>query len=508
MMFYASFLEGFRLLNVEIFIAISTLALLLFGACYSTSTLKKYPLLIESVASVSLLALSCAFLLTGALPWVKHEHAFSKAFTVDSFTVSFKIIVLLGTLSSLAIATTYLKGKTLQAFEHVTLLLFATLGTLLIISSLDFITLYLSVEIQSLCFYVLAASKRRSEFSIEAGLKYFLLGAFSSTLLIIGISLVYCASGSFNFEIVSHASHQLSIESEGLLIAALKLRLLQLGTFFIAISILFKLHAIPFGVWAPDVYEGTPSAFTALFTIAPKVAFIGVFVKLLCLSFWDLFASLKCLLLFCSLLSLLIGALGSLAQRKVKRLLVYSSMSHVGFILTGLLVGSQCGIVGATLYVFIYAAISTHAFALLLSCTENEGLHSIKYTKDLSFLSQRNKALALSSSVLFISMIGLPPFIGFVGKFAVFQSAMLDTSLLPFVLLALISSVLTCFYYLRLIKIVHFSTLNARTALTLQAVGREKATLLGITFCFLLFGFWSPESLISWVETVVYLYFN
>ena len=494
MRFLDLFENSFHVLFPELFLAGVTTVLLLFGAICSTSKAHGYPLLLENVTCVALLSIVCAFFLTFHMPFFA-ELAFFKTFIVDEFTTALKCMILLSAASSLLMSTEYLKTTAINAFEYAILVLFSTISMLLMVSSYDLISMYLAIEMQSLCFYVLAAAKRQSEFSTEAGLKYFLLGAFSSGILLFGCSLVYGSTGTTNLEDIAQCLVGFSTTQEHVHVS-----LLHIGVFLLSIGFLFKLTAAPFHFWAPDVYEGAPTSVTAFFAIVPKIAILGMFLRLLFLSFYDIFASWKCLLLFCSVSSLLIGAFGAMAQKKIKRLLVYSSIGHVGFLLMGLCCGTVDGLQAVLLYLIIYTVMTVNVFAAVLSCTDHTGMHRMKYSQDLGLLAQTNGVLAFTLSCTLFSMSGIPPLAGFSGKFHLFQAVMMDALLLPLAVIGVLSSVLSCFYYIRLIKIMYFEQPSQKV--TYQAIDREKATLLGLTTFFIVFFFWFPESIVMWTKTI------
>ena len=389
------------------------------------------------------------------------------------------------------------------------------------ISSYDFISFYLTIEFQSLCFYVLAASKRNSEFSTEAGLKYFILGAFSSGILLFGFSIIYGFTGMTNFgelsllftglgdnlmnqsvmtgEQVSTLSigsalpfdgvemsneHANTISSNGIL----------LGILFVAVGFLFKLTAAPFHMWAPDVYEGSPTAITAFFSITPKIAIIAVFIRLFLYSFYDLIFPFQKILLFCSGASMIVGALAALSQHKIKRLLAYSSIGHIGYILLGFACATGEGIEALTIYLIIYVVMTINIFAIILSLRGVNKSASgdsvrIKYISDLAMLGSTNPILAFTLSCTLFSMAGIPPLAGFCSKFYIFFSA-LNASLYFFAFLGVITSVISCFYYIRLIKIMYFE--KRSNWIVYKPMAKEISILLGITLFFILFFFFYP----------------
>ena len=460
---------------------------------------------------------------------------FYNSLILDNFTYFFKFFLILSSFSAILLSLNYFKQEKLNSFEFLILLLFSTLSMLLMISSYDFISFYLTIEFQSLCFYVLAASKRNSEFSTEAGLKYFILGAFSSGLLLFGFSIIYGFTGMTNFgdlsllftglgdsmelakpnPLLSHTVDSLAARNEDLAIAGnFSLNGILLGMLFVAIGFLFKLTAAPFHMWAPDVYEGSPTAITAFFSITPKIAILAVFTRLFLCSFYDLIFPFQKILLFCSAASMIVGALAALSQHKIKRLLAYSSIGHIGYILLGLSCATAEGIEGFIVYLIVYVVMTINIFAILLSLEEVtvagiattlplNGLRAlldgpsahpdsnrIKYISDLAMLGKSNPILAFTLTCTLFSMAGIPPLAGFCSKFYIFFSA-LNASLYFFAFLGVVTSVISCFYYIRLIKIMYFE--KPSRWILYKAVSPEIAIILGITLFFTLFFFFYPS---------------
>jgi proton-translocating NADH-quinone oxidoreductase chain N len=447
---------------------------------------------------------------------------FYNSLILDNFTYFFKFFLILSSFSAILLSLNYFKQEKLNSFEFLILLLFSTLSMLLMISSYDFISFYLTIEFQSLCFYVLAASKRNSEFSTEAGLKYFILGAFSSGLLLFGFSIIYGFTGMTNFgdlSLLFTGLGELPVRESSPLIGStnsnggftvtgnFSLNGILLGMLFVAIGFLFKLTAAPFHMWAPDVYEGSPTAITAFFSITPKIAILAVFTRLFLCSFYDLIFPFQKILLFCSASSMIVGALAALSQHKIKRLLAYSSIGHIGYILLGLSCATAEGVEGFIVYLIVYVVMTINIFAILLSLEEvtvpgaaiDNALHPllavpasnrIKYISDLAMLGKSNPILAFTLTCTLFSMAGIPPLAGFCSKFYIFFSA-LNASLYFFAFLGVVTSVISCFYYIRLIKIMYFE--KPSRWIFYKAVSPEIAIILGITLFFILFFFFYPS---------------
>ena len=489
------FENDFYALFPELFLTCTTMLLLMFGVVWSTSKAEGYPILTHTIAWLSVWSLVCTFGLTIHSPFSVMV-SFYNTFVIDELTFLLKAMVLCSATAAMLMSMEYLKTSMLNIFEYSILVLLSTISMLLLISSYDFISMYLAIEMQSLCFYVLAASKRHSEFSTEAGLKYFLLGAFSSGVLLFGCSLVYGYTGLTNFEdIVKCLAGSALFQTHH--------SFLHLGMGLIMIGFLFKLTAAPFHFWAPDVYEGSPTSVTAFFAITPKIALLGVFLRLLLGSFYDLLFAWQYVLFFCSICSLFIGAFGAMAQKKIKRLLVYSSIGHVGYLLIGICCGTVEGLQAVLLYLILYIFMTVNVFTIVLSCIDHSKTFRLKYIQDLGLLGQTHPVLALTFSCTLFSMAGIPPLAGFCSKFYLFFAAM-GSSLYGLALFGVLSSVVSCFYYIRLIKIMYFE--QPSQLVTYGAIDHEKAILLGITTTVIVFFFLCPHSLFLWTYKVAYMF--
>nr|QGN73906.1 NADH dehydrogenase subunit 2 [prasinophyte sp. MBIC10622] len=469
----------------EVFLITSAIILLMYGVIWSTSQAHGYPILITNVGWLSLFVLSVAGLLVLHNP-ITTMVVLYNSLVVDQFSTLLKVVVLLSAFCSICISFEYFADERINAFEYIVLLLLSTCSMLLMVSSYDLISMYLAIEFQSLCFYVIAASKRTSEFSTEAGLKYFVLGAFSSGILLFGCSLLYGFTGVTNFEdlakIFTGYAELPMLTSSGILIALI----------FLAVGFLFKITAAPFHMWAPDVYEGAPTCVTAFFAITPKVAVLGMFLRLFFSSFYDLMGPWQKIIVLCSLASMIVGALGAISQTKIKRLLAYSSIGHVGYLLIGFACGSVEGVQALLLYLIIYVIMTVNMFSAVLSLrTQGEGLR-VKYLSDLSGLSRSNPILAFTLTMTLFSMAGIPPLAGFCSKFYVFFAA-LGSSMYVLAVVGVLTSVLSCFYYIRLVKVMYFET--PHVWVSYAPMDKEKAVLLGLTLFFTMFFFVYPSPL-------------
>ena len=418
---------------------------------------------------------------------------------LDSFGYYCKLVLLVSTASTLLMSLQYFQtNHTYSAcFECIVLILLSTCSMLLMISAYDLIAIYLAIELQSLCFYVIAASKRTSEFSTEAGLKYFVLGAFSSGILLFGCSLIYGFTGMTNLEqlaklVYSGVDVGPFVYDTGSVAFAFTgldnqfydgsqiMYCHRLGILFVAVGFLFKLSAAPFHMWAPDVYEGSPTFITAFLSIAPKIALLASMVRVFTQTcFYD--PTWQHLFVLCSLASMILGAVAGLAQTKVKRLLAYSSIAHVGYLLIGLACGTIEGIQALLIGIFIYVLMTVNVFAVVLSLPQNRQ----QYISDLSALALTNPILAITLSVTLFSYAGIPPLAGFCSKFYLFFAAQACGAYL-LALVGVLTSVISCFYYIRFVKIMYFDTKSKsdyhdKTIWMCQPIDREKSLLLAIT---------------------------
>jgi len=307
------FVNDFKPIIPEFFLLTTTIFLLVYGAFFTTSKDKNFPVLSGNVARLGLLILGFTLLLVLNSP-IQRAVFFYNCLTIDDLSFFLKVLILISSFVSILISLDYLKQEKLNSFEPVILILISTASMLLMVSSYDFISMYLAIELQSLSFYVLAASKRNSEFSTEAGIKYFLLGAFSSGVLLFGCSIIYGFTGITNFEELAKLFSGLGklsfLFSSGIL----------LGILFLAVGFLFKLTAVPFHMWAPDVYEGAPTSITAFFLITPKIAVFGLFMRLFLYSFYDFLFSWQSIILFCSIASMILASFAAMSQKKIEKI--------------------------------------------------------------------------------------------------------------------------------------------------------------------------------------------
>ena len=334
----------------------------------------------------------------------------------------------------------YIKLIGINKIEYPILILSATLGMMIMISSYDLIVFYMGLELQSLSLYVLASFNRDNYRSSEAGLKYFVLSALSSGLLLYGCSLIYGFSGSTNFDLIAQNINQLNTGS-------------IFGIVFILVGLAFKVSAVPFHMWAPDVYEGSPTSVTAFFAIVPKVAALTVFIRFLYVPFINLVDQWQMIIIFISLASMILGAVAAIGQTNLKRLMAYSSIGHMGYALAGLATGSNEGIQSTVIYLSIYLLMNLGIFSCIFMMKRKDIFY--EDIQDLSGLSKNHPIISICLLLLLFSLAGIPPLAGFFAKFYVFM-AVIKVKMYTLAIIGLITTVISAFYYLRIIKIIYF----------------------------------------------------
>ena len=399
----------------------------------------------KSISSF-LLWLTCFVLVLTAI-WVligvpDDSYAFNGAFRADGFSILFKVCILLSAAIVLAMSKDYLERSNLLNYEYSALICLSIVGMMIMVASTNLMSVYLGLELQSLALYVIAAFRRDSLKSTEAGLKYFVLGALSSGLFLYGASLVYGFSGTTNFLGIAKV-----VELEGMSTGIL------FGLIFLLVGMAFKISAVPFHMWTPDVYEGSPTPVTAFFSTVPKLAAIAMLARLLFGAFGDAFFEWQQIIVFLSISSMLVGSIAAIGQNNIKRLMAYSSISHIGFALIGIAAGTSNGLSAVIIYMLIYVVANFGVFAFILNM-QKEGVAITEITA-LSLYSRTDSLRALFLSVVVLSLAGLPPLVGFFGKLFIFRSAVSE----GLVLLALIgglASVIGAYYYLRIVYLIYF----------------------------------------------------
>lgn len=432
-------IENWLLALPEIILGGGVLLTVVVGALGSgpVATYGRVNVLVAALMAASLIAL-----LFVAAPATM---AFSGLYTADAFTTFMKALVILGSIAAVLIARPFLENEKLARFEVPLLMMLATLGMCIMVSSNSLLTLYIGLELQSLSLYVLASLDRDSRFSTEAGLKYFVLGAVASGMLLFGSSLIYGFSGTLSFSVLAQ-------ELPALLDGKLPSVGLVFGLVFVLAALAFKVSAVPFHMWTPDVYEGSPTAITAFFAGAPKVASMALFMRVMMDALPALQDQWTQVIYAISILSMVLGAFAAIAQTSIKRMMAYSSIGHVGYALMGLVVGTQEGIAAMTFYMSVYMITTIGTFVCILAMRGSNGMTD--KIEDLAGLYKQRPLLAAAFAFFMLSMLGFPPFAGFFGKLLVFQTAVNDGWIWLSVVGALTSAV-AAYYYLRIIKIIY-----------------------------------------------------
>jgi NADH-quinone oxidoreductase subunit N len=418
----------------ELILAVGAMALLLAGAAGGE---KSAPVI--SLGAILLLLLSAA-----AVIWMvpASASAFHGAFVADGFARFAKVLILLGAALSVLLAEEFFAATSQSRFELPVLMVLASLGMLLMVSAGSFISLYMGLELQSLALYVLAAFNRDHLRSTEAGLKYFVLGALSSGMMLYGISLIYGFTGSVEFARIAGVIAQSGINI-GLIF----------GIVFLISGLAFKVSAVPFHMWTPDVYEGAPTPVTAYFASAAKVAAMGLFLRAILIPFPHALEQWRQIIIAISVLSMALGAVAAIGQKNIKRLMAYSSIGHMGYALLGLAAGTAIGARGVLIYLAIYVFTNLGVFAAIQAM--RRGGRPVEAIADLAGLARTDPMLALIFALLFLSLAGLPPLAGFFAKFYVFLAAIQAGLIWP-AILGVLASVIGLVYYLRLVKVMYF----------------------------------------------------
>jgi len=454
----------------ELVLALSGLAILLFGVMPKRDT----------TFACTMLVLG-AFLVTGVLVIAQGEGtAFGGQYVADAFSGFMKLLALAAAALGLLLALDWNQRERLSRFEFPVLVLFATLGMMVMISANDLMSLYLGLELLSLPLYVLASFDRDNPRSAEAGLKYFVLGALASGLLLYGASLVYGFAGTTNFDRLADALSSPQDISTGVVV----------GIIFIIAAMAFKIAAVPFHMWTPDVYEGAPTSVTAFFASAPKVAAVALLVRLLAGPFSDVVAQWQQVIILTSLGSMILGAFAAIGQSNIKRLMAYSSIGHIGFTLMGLAVGSESGLRGVLVYMAIYIAMNIGAFAVLIAMRRDG--RAVEGVDDLAGLGRSDPGMALAMAIFMFSMAGIPPMAGFFAKLYVLLPA-IEQGFWLLAVVAVLSSVVSAYYYLRIVKVMYFDA--AKPAFDTRSAG--VSVVLAGTGAFTLFFFLFPAPLLA-----------
>ena len=462
-------LSAYYPLLPELLLAVGAMALLMVGAVLGeTST--------NLVTGCALFLLLIVGLLVLAIPADKSV-LFGGSFVVDGFGRFMKVLALIGSGAAIVMSIGFLELPSRQMFEYAVLILLATTGMMVLISAGDLIALYLGLELMSLSLYVVAAIDRDNVRSTEAGLKYFVLGALSSGMLLYGCSLIYGFTGTVTFAGIASAATEGGVG-------------LTFGLVFLFAGLCFKISAVPFHMWTPDVYQGAPTPITAFFAAAPKVAAMAIFLRVALTAFPAIMLQWQQILSFVAIASMLLGAFAAIGQSNIKRLMAYSSIGHMGFALIGLAAGTSEGVQGVLVYLTIYVTMTLGAFACILAMRREEG--PIETISELAGLARTNGPMAFLFAMLLFSLAGLPPLAGFFAKFYVFLAA-IKAGLYVLAVIGVIASVIGAYYYLLIVKVMYFD----EPAPEFAPMRTELKVVLGITGLFNLLFFVVPSPLVN-----------
>lgn len=429
---------GVSMLNLgaalpEIFMAVSALALLMLGVFSGKD---------KAFRTVSWLAVAVQLVTIILVVTGEGGTAFFGQFSADAFAKFCKVMILIGSATGIIMAMNFAERENMARFEFPILITLATLGMMAMVSATDMLSLYLGLELQSLALYVVAAIRRDTVRSTESGLKYFILGSIASGILLYGMSMVYGFTGTTNFATLADV-----LTAGSLPVGAM------VGMAFIFAGLCFKVSAVPFHMWTPDVYEGAPTPVTSFFAVAPKIAGLALFIRVAIGPFGGVVEDWQQIIVLISILSMALGSFAALRQENIKRLMAYSSIGHVGFALVGLAAGTKDGVTGILVYLGIYLVMNLGTFAVILCMRRNDRMN--EEITDLAGLAKTKPLMAAITAILMFSMAGIPPLAGFFGKFYVFKAAV-DAGLVTLAVIGLVTSVVSAYYYLRIIKVMYF----------------------------------------------------
>ena len=461
-------INNLNIMLPEIFLSLSIFFILLLGVF-----IKKSFNLIFNLTSV-IIIITIVIILNNPNNEVK---IFLESFTRDSFSNYFKILILLSSLFVINSSKNFILENKLDKFEYPIIILLSILGMFFMVSSNDLILFYLGLELQSLSLYILASIDRDNLRSTESGIKYFVLSALSSGLLLYGCSLLYGFTGSTNFDLIAD---QLIKENTGAVFAMV----------FILVGLAFKVSAVPFHMWTPDVYEGAPTSITSYFSVVPKVAGLALLIKFMFIPFSNILLEWQTIIIFISIASMILGAIAAMVQTNFKRLLAYSSIGHIGYALAGVATGVISGYESAVVYISIYVIMNIGAFSCLY-LLKKDGKYK-ESIADLSGISKKNPLLAISLLIILFSLAGIPPLGGFFAKFYVFM-AVLEQEMYALAIIGLLTTVMSAFYYLKIIKTIYFDD----NVISFEPVKNKTAQISVFTSCTILITFFLYPSVLN-----------
>ena len=461
-------ISNLNIMYPEIFLSLSIFLILMLGVF-----VKKSFNLIFNLTSLIIIT-TILIIFTGPNT---EESIFSNSFIRDSFSNYFKILILLSSLFVLNSSKNFIIDNKLDKFEYPIIILLSILGMFFMVSSNDLILFYLGLELQSLSLYILASIDRDNLRSTESGIKYFVLSALSSGLLLYGCSLLYGFTGSTNFELISS---QLNKENTGAVFAMV----------FILVGLAFKVSAVPFHMWTPDVYEGAPTSITSYFAVVPKVAGLALLIKFMFVPFSNILLEWQTIIIFISIGSMILGAVAAMVQKNFKRLLAYSSIGHIGYALAGVATGAISGYQSAIVYISIYVIMNIGAFSCLY-LLRKDGQYK-ENISDWSGISKKHPLLAISFLIILFSLAGVPPLGGFFAKFYVFV-AVLEQEMYALAIIGLLTTVMSAFYYLKIIKTIYFDD----SLITFEATKNRTAQVSIFASCTILITFFLYPSVLN-----------
>ena len=469
-------INNLNILFPEIFLSLSIFLILLIGVYIKNSFN-----LIFNVSSL-IIIVTITIILTSPNT---EEKIFLDSFTRDAFSNYFKILILLSTLFVLNSSKNFIKDNKLDKFEYPIIILLSVLGMFFMVSANDLILFYLGLELQSLSLYILASIDRDNLRSTESGIKYFVLSALSSGLLLYGCSLLYGFTGSTNFELIES---QLNRENTGAIFAMV----------FILVGLAFKISAVPFHMWTPDVYEGAPTSITSYFAVVPKVAGLALLIKFMNVPFSNILLEWQTIIIFLSIASMILGAVAAMVQKNFKRLLAYSSIGHIGYALAGVATGAITGYQSAIVYISIYVVMNIGAFSCLYLLKKDSQYK--ENINDLSGISKKHPLLAVSLLIILFSLAGVPPLGGFFAKFYVFV-AVLEKEMYALAIIGLLTTVMSAFYYLKIIKTIYFDD----SLVTFELSKNRTAQVSVFTSCTILITFFLYPSVLNDIVSTLFV---
>ena len=469
-------ISDLNILLPEIFLTLSIFSILMIGVFIKNSFN-----LIFNLSSLIIL-LTIAIILNSSN---NEEKIFLESFTRDAFSNFFKVMILVSSLFVLNSSKNFILDNKLGKFEYPIIILLSILGMFFMVSSNDIILFYLGLELQSLSLYILASIDRDNLKSSESGIKYFVLSALSSGLLLYGCSLLYGFTGSTNFDLIAI---ELVKENTGAVFAMV----------FILVGLAFKVSAVPFHMWTPDVYEGAPTSITSYFAVVPKVAGLAVLIKFMLIPFANILMEWQTIIIFISIASMILGAIAAIGQKNIKRLLAYSSIGHIGYALAGVATGVISGYESAIVYIAIYVVMNIGAFSCLYFL-KKDGEYK-ENISDLSGISKKHPVLAISFLIILFSLAGIPPLGGFFAKFYVF-TAVIEQKMYTLAIIGLLTTVISAFYYLKVIKTIYFDD----SVISFDTVKNKSAQLSIFISCSILLTFFLFPSILNNVVDTLFL---